>query len=67
MKDWKERGACFDTGGTLFFPIRAEMSNDEYNEQVEKAKAICAGCVVQPECAEKGQEMDYGIWGGIVR
>lgn len=64
---WQEKGACFDSDTTVFFPIRAEMTKGEYNEAVAKAKAICANCVVRLECLEEGKESDYGIWGGEVK
>jgi hypothetical protein len=43
------------------------MTKGEYDDAVARAKAICKNCVVQQQCKEEGEEMEYGIWGGIVR
>jgi len=47
----------------LFFPI---SNSGKSLEQIAKAKAICADCLVRREClafALRTQQV-YGIWGG---
>lgn len=53
---WKAYGACIDADPLLFFPGRGEPT--------EPAKAICATCIVQPECFEYGLTQRHGVWGG---
>lgn len=68
MNDWKEQGLCWDTDSRVFFIIRAECENErDYNDKVEKAQAICNRCPVRPECEAAGADMEYGIWGGVVK
>lgn len=64
---WRERAACREMDNTLFFPIRTEMTKEDYNDKVETAIAICQACPVREQCYEEGKDMEYGIWGGVVR
>ena len=62
---WQQRAACQDVPTALFFPAgssRRLMRADE-----ERAKRVCATCVVRPHClafAVDHQEPD-GVWGGL--
>jgi WhiB family transcriptional regulator, redox-sensing transcriptional regulator len=61
--DWRSAGACLSADPELFFPISSSGSS---SAQIALAKAICAVCRVQAECAEFAlahRDMD-GIWGG---
>jgi WhiB family redox-sensing transcriptional regulator len=61
--DWRSRGACLAADPDLFFPISAQGSSAT---QINRAKAICAGCAVRAECVDFAlAERDVlGIWGG---
>lgn len=59
---WKDRGACkgFDkTEPDLMWPTPATPPRE-----INRAKAICATCPVQPECLTAGLGEHHGIWGG---
>lgn len=49
----------------LMFPV-AEPGTDAYDEQVVRARAVCARCPVRVACREYAVETGapYGIWGG---
>jgi WhiB family transcriptional regulator, redox-sensing transcriptional regulator len=61
--NWRAAGACLDADPDLFFPI---SSAGPAEQQIARAKVICAGCGVRRECLEfaLAQEQVYGIWGG---
>lgn len=57
---WREHAACLDTHDVDFFAL------DDENE-VRRAKAMCAGCVVADDClvfAIETRQPD-GVWGGL--
>lgn len=55
---WAEHAAC--TGKSeLFF-------SDHLANTVKKAKAVCAICVVRPQCLEHAMNnIEAGVWGGL--
>lgn len=59
---WWDDAACEGLDTNLFFPTG---ESKDAQKQTEKAKAICASCVVRAECLNfavvTGQ--DEGIWG----
>jgi len=61
--NWRAAGACLSADPDLFFPISARGPAEK---QVARAKMICAGCRVRPECLEfaVAHDLTYGIWGG---
>src|ERR1700691_5669255 len=61
--NWRAAGACLNADPDLFFPI---SSARPAQQQIERAKVICAGCEVRPQCLEFALTHDqvYGIWGG---
>lgn len=61
--NWRSAGACLSADPDLFFPIAARGPGEE---QIARAKMICAKCRVRRECLEFAQTHDltYGIWGG---
>ena len=65
--NWKERGACVDTPLEWFFP----MPGPKFQQEVRRAKAICADCPVRTDCLEyaldfvRGRYITLpGIYGG---
>ncbi len=60
---WRSAGACLGADPDLFFPTSTTGRADK---QVARAKTICAGCAVRPECLEfaLAHGMVDGIWGG---
>ena len=57
---WQREELCREYAGRVdFFPGRGES--------LEPAKALCAACLVRPECLLYALEHDepYGVWGGL--
>jgi WhiB family transcriptional regulator, redox-sensing transcriptional regulator len=61
--NWRSAGACLSADPDLFFPI---SSTGPAEQQVARAKMICAGCGVRRECLDFALSHDqvHGIWGG---
>jgi WhiB family redox-sensing transcriptional regulator len=61
MNGWRDRAACRDTSGLVFFPD----PGDRVAEAV--AKRMCGGCVVRAECLDYAVAVDaeVGIFGGL--
>jgi WhiB family transcriptional regulator, redox-sensing transcriptional regulator len=61
--NWRSAGACLSADPDLFFPISSAGPGEQ---QIARAKMICAGCQVRQECLEFALAHDqvYGIWGG---
>jgi WhiB family transcriptional regulator, redox-sensing transcriptional regulator len=61
--NWRAAAACLSADPDLFFPISATGPAER---QIARAKRICAGCAVRPQCLEFALAHDqaYGIWGG---
>jgi WhiB family transcriptional regulator, redox-sensing transcriptional regulator len=63
-EDWRSAAACQDADPDLFFPV---SPSGKSLEQIELAKAICAGCPARRPCLafalRTGQA--HGIWGGL--
>jgi WhiB family transcriptional regulator, redox-sensing transcriptional regulator len=65
VRPWRTLAAC---GGdaTLFY--KNDLDSDELTRhRVTKAKAVCKGCPVRPQCAAYALAVTepYGIWGGF--
>lgn len=61
---WQERAACRDAEPDLFFP--EPDFGPAYEEQVAKAKAVCAGCPVRAACLVFAMSsLGYGVAGGL--
>ncbi len=62
------RGLEYDDPG-LFFPVHVQGRLDAASvARIDHAKAICAGCVVRPDCAKYAEQAgEVGIWGGEIR
>jgi WhiB family transcriptional regulator, redox-sensing transcriptional regulator len=60
---WREWAACRDVDTELFFPIG---SAGIAMAEIQRAKAICARCPVQPPCLTYAlaTSQEFGIWGG---
>jgi WhiB family redox-sensing transcriptional regulator len=57
---WQRDALCREYGGRVnFFPGRGES--------LEPAKALCAVCLVRPECSSTGSSATRrtGVWGGL--
>jgi WhiB family redox-sensing transcriptional regulator len=61
---WRAKAACLDQNSELFFPLG---SSGSALDQIERAKAVCAGCEVRADCLNWALEtnQDAGIWGGL--
>lgn len=56
--NWVPRAACRGRTSLMFPGPETTPGN------IAKAKAVCEGCPVRPQCAEAGRGEPYGIWGG---
>lgn len=56
---WMLRGRCRGINPDLFYPEKGDISDE--------AKAVCAKCLVRPECLEYALRYNQrrGIWGGM--
>ena len=55
---WHADAACREHPELTWFPDRGQPT--------EPAKAVCAGCLVAPECRAAGiAGREHGIWGGL--
>lgn len=63
IPDWTERAACRGLDPELFYPVG---SSGPAVEQVDAAKAVCAGCPVRTECLDWALRTGeaHGVWGG---
>src|SRR5215472_15793468 len=63
-RHWRFAAACRSCDPDLFFP---DSSSGRALEQVAKAKEICAGCPVQPECLAFAlrTRQAHGVWGAM--
>lgn len=61
---WRRSAACRSADPDLFFPA---ASGRRVVEQVERAKALCAACVVRRQCLQYalGANEEYGVWGAM--
>jgi len=60
---WRESAACRFLDTELFFPIGKA---GRAIEEIQRAKAVCAGCPVRQPCLTFALDthQGYGIWGG---
>ncbi|GAA1392073.1 hypothetical protein GCM10009613_35860 [Pseudonocardia kongjuensis] len=62
--EWRSRAACRTADPETFFPV-AEAGR-ALDREVARAKRVCDGCPVQPECrAWSLDTLPYGIAGGM--
>lgn len=63
MTNWRKRAACRDADPELFFPVsKVDRKNQD---QIRRAKNICARCPVRKECLQEAMESgDEGVFGG---
>ena len=56
--DWAVQAACRTTDPDTLF-VQGAAQN--------RAKAICVGCVVRPECLADALDnrVEFGVWGGL--
>jgi len=61
---WLSDAACIGEDPELFFPIG---TSPPAAEQTLRAKRVCRGCPVKPECLEWSlvTYQDAGVWGGL--
>ena len=65
--NWQTHAACHGEMGSFFYPpLRPERKAVRLARE-ERAKAVCASCVVRQECLDTAlrQNERYGIWGGL--
>ena len=64
---WQVRAACRGPHAAVFFPPAHPERKEERHSREQRAKAICATCVVRGECLDYaiGIREPHGIWGGL--
>jgi WhiB family redox-sensing transcriptional regulator len=64
LAEWWSLAACRSADPDLFFPI---SPSGPAQAQTRRAKAVCAGCVVQPDCLRYALAAGsvQGVWGGM--
>jgi len=63
---WEELAACAGMDTEMFFPGDGNRRKTKERERMRKARAVCAGCPVKPECLEFAiRTRSTGIWGGL--
>jgi WhiB family redox-sensing transcriptional regulator len=64
VPDWRDSAACAHEDLNLFFPVSTVGA--VARQQVEAAKAVCAGCPVRQDCLEWSLDVgpEFGIFGG---
>lgn len=62
--DWRQKAACRDMDGELFFPIGVGGLADI---QTREAKSVCTRCPVMDQCLQwaVATRQDSGVWGGL--
>jgi WhiB family redox-sensing transcriptional regulator len=61
---WRMLAACRSVDPDLFFPV---SSTGKSLEQADRAKAVCACCIVRRQCLAFAlrTRQAHGIWGGL--
>jgi WhiB family redox-sensing transcriptional regulator len=61
---WRKSAACRSANPDLFFPV---SSTGRSLEQVARAKAVCAACIVRRQCLQYALAANetHGVWGGM--
>jgi WhiB family redox-sensing transcriptional regulator len=64
-RQWRTLAACV-SDGTLFYKSDLD-SEHQPRHRVTRAKAVCNGCPVRPQCAAYALAIaePHGIWGGF--
>jgi len=62
--EWNEQPACAGTDPEIFY---AEGNSREAQEEIRRAKKVCAQCPVNVKCLEAAlvNKEVYGVWGGL--
>ena len=62
-ESWRESAACRDVHPVMFFPVG---TTGAARADINRAKAICAGCPVRPACLAfaVATNQQFGVWGG---
>jgi WhiB family transcriptional regulator, redox-sensing transcriptional regulator len=60
---WRYYAACRGRDPEMFFP---SGDSDLARQQLQEAKAVCAGCAVRSVCLEWAvlAGVEHGVWGG---
>src|ERR1700691_6293250 len=61
---WRQAAACRSADPDLFFPDSFSWRS---SEQVARAKAVCAACIVRRQCLQYALAANetHGVWGGM--
>jgi WhiB family transcriptional regulator, redox-sensing transcriptional regulator len=64
---WQAKAACRGPQSAAFFPPSHAERKDEKAAREERAKAICAECLVRNDCLDYAIRIrePHGIWGGL--
>ncbi|MCL4138631.1 UNVERIFIED_CONTAM: hypothetical protein GTU68_054420 [Idotea baltica] len=61
------RAACRGPHNSIFFPPTRMERRPDKRRREQRAKEICADCIVQNECRDYAFKIgeQHGIWGGL--
>lgn len=64
---WRQRAACHGDMAAAFYPPLRPEKRAVKNAREQRAKAVCASCVVRDRCLEQALDGGerFGIWGGL--
>lgn len=64
---WHIRAACRGPHNSIFFPPSRLERRPDKRRREQRAKEICAQCVVLRECRDYAMDIreQHGIWGGL--
>ena len=64
MSSWEDEALCKNKHHDIWFPpLPGERTQTEAT-YYEVAKMVCEQCPVQEECLYRGEDEEYGVWGG---
>ena len=66
-ENWQLQAACRGPHAVVFFPPTQFERKDDKLQRENRAKEICADCVVRTDCLDYALSIrePHGIWGGL--
>jgi WhiB family redox-sensing transcriptional regulator len=64
--EWLDAAMCRDKHQEIWFPP-VDPPKPPHGDYNDVAKLVCDRCPVREECAEYGEDQEWGTWGGITQ
>lgn len=62
---WYDDGLCLDLHQEMFYPpLFKEDRLLPESAYYRMGKFVCENCPIKDECLDRGQEEEFGLWGG---